>query len=303
MAIIVKPKSFLNNSNNVCLEVDGTSGGWVFGSPRDAYFAFTADVEVNDRPPMPPNLVSGSQWQVGYIQNVLSETIKLKYDNMNPISLSVSTPCLDALPGNAPWVCGRVNNVRHVGQVQGFNSFSYQSPGKPVRFRISMADWPQFLVFNFFGGGSYPRNAGSQVRSVECIRRFRTWIAAREEISPSNLASSYILLYMIDVAFKGTIILEPNGANPLFMAEYRAANIGTNQRTTFAGISVDAKFGIVNKSKFSQPPLFRWEEASQHTQPVIVPPFANEFYPPQLRAQNSSVVPQWLSLTTATRCL
>lgn len=305
MAIIARSGlSFPGSQTSVCLEVDRTSGGWAFGSPQDAHFAFDADVEVNDSAPMPPNLASHrSPWQVGFIQNVVSETLSLRYDNMTPISISVSTPCLDAFPSSVPWICGRVNNVLHFGQVQGVNSFWYQGPGKPVRFRISMADWPRFTVFNFFGGGSYPTSVGNQLRSVECTRHFRTWIAAREESNPPNVASNFILLQMMDFAIKGTITLGPSGANPLFREDYRAAHAGTGrQLPAFANLDVRVQYGAIVRGRFAEQRL-RWGPPSQRVQPVVIPPLANEFYPAQRHAQNSRVSPQLLSLTTITRCL
>jgi len=304
MAINAESEVTLPDQRGVCLDVDRSAVGWAFGSPQDAHFAFGANIEVDDRPPMPPNLASHrSPWQVGFVQNVVSEALNLRYDNMALISAPVTIPCLDASPASTPWFCGRINGVLHFGQVQGVNSFWYQGPGKPVRFRISMADWPRFAVFNFFGGGSYPTSAGRQIRSVECTRHYRTWIAAREEMSPPNLAASYILLQMIDFAIKVTITLGPNGANPLFKDEYRAAHAGTNQQLpAFANLNVDAEYGALVRGSFVRRSL-SWGPPSPRIQPVVVPPVANEFYAAQIHAQNGRVSPQSLSLTAVTRCL
>lgn len=222
---------------------------------------------------------------------------------MAPVSLSISRPCLDASSHSLPWVYGREENVLNFGTVQGVNSFWFQGPGKPVNFQISMVDWPKFTVFNFFGGGSAPAVNSHQIRSVECIRRFRTWIAAREEMSPANVVSSYTLLQMIDFSIKVTITLSAPGANPLFRTEFRGIVAGTSQPLPpFATLDVAAEYGTGVGSGFAQRDL-RWGPPPANIQPVVVGPLANDFYPPQIHAQNPNVSPQFISLTSAVRCL
>jgi hypothetical protein len=166
-----------------------------------------------------------------------------------------------------------------------------------------MADWPRFVVYNFFGGGSYPRNAGNQVRSIENIAHFRTWIAAREQMSPPNVASSYILLQMIDFAIRVTITLSPNGANPLFRDEYRAALAGTGAPLpAFASLDVTADYGRLVNNRFAARNI-GWGPVHSGMVPVVIPPMANDLYPSQMHSQNSNVAPQSLSLMTTTRCL
>ncbi len=304
MSISATSSVTLPSGQSVCLDIDTSAGGWAFGSPQDAYVYFAAGVEVNDQAPMPPGLATRrSPWQVGFIQNVVSETLIVTYDGVAPIRLSVSTPCLDASPSGAPWFCGRVSDVLHFGQIQGVNSFWYQGTGKPVAFTISMADWPRFTVYNFLGGGCFPASAGAQIRSVECTRVFRTWIAAREETSPRNLASSYLLVQMTEFAIRVTTTLDVGGANPLFRNEYRAALAGTGRPLPpFAGLDVAAEYGGLAGGGFVQRSI-SWGPPAPGIRPVIVPPLANELYPQQLNAQNHSVSPQSLSLMTVTRCL
>lgn len=286
-----------------CLLVDTSAGSWAFGSPDDAHFYFAADVLVNDAQPMPPNLASGrSPWEVGFIQNIVSETVSATFDGNPPITTSVTTACLDAMSTSSPWIFGTVNNILHYNRLQGVNSFWYRR-NHPLRFRISMADWPRFTVFNFFGGGSYPRSRGGQIRSAVCTRQFRTWIAAREQTSPANLASSYVLLQMIEFAIRATITMSATGANPLFDREVRAAHAGTNaQLPAFGTLDVAADYGNLVDGSFVAGAL-RWGAPAAGIQPVVVPPFANNFYPAQNHSVNGNIGPDSISITSVRRCL
>ncbi|HEX2255948.1 MAG TPA: hypothetical protein VHG92_04450 [Afifellaceae bacterium] len=307
MAITASPPSIRlpQRRTRTCLAVDRSAAGWAFGSPDNAFFYFVSDVVVDDSPPMPSGLVSRrSRWQVGFIQNVVTETMILRYDDVAPIpTLSVSTPCLDALPDPAtlPWYCGTFNHPQR-GRIQAVNSFWYQGSDKPIRFRISMVDWPRFTVYNFYGGG-IPTNNSRQIRLVECTRHFRTWIAAREEVSPGHDVRSYHLLHMIDFAVKVTMTVGPTGANPLFEHEYHAANpMPGAQHPDFGVFDSDVQYGSIVRGQFHQGSI-GWGPPAPQINPVVIRPLANQWYQAQIQAQNSRVAPQWLSPTSVTRCL
>jgi hypothetical protein len=212
---------------------------------------------------------------------------------------------LDAFPATQPWYCGLERNILHFNQVQGVSSVSFAGSATPVqRASISMADWPRFAVYNFYNGGSYPASAGQQIRSVESVRHFRTWIAARQQARPADQVSNYIFLSMIDFAIKTTITLDASGSNPLFANEYRAAHLGTGRPLPGFGIlDVAVDYGVLTRRRGFQRGQIRWDPYSSRNQPVLAPPLANDDYPAQLNAQNGSVGPSSLSLSTRTRCL
>jgi hypothetical protein len=300
---LVSSSITLPSSSSVCLAVDTSTGGWAFGSPEDAHFFFEAEIEFTGDASPPPSVATGSEWQVGFIQNVVSEIMNLTYDGMAPISLAERQRCLDASPSSQPWIHGAVRDVLHYGNVRGFDSVLFS--GRPVRVRIAMADWPRFAVYNFFGGGSLSTSHGAQIRSIENTRHFQTWIAARNATSPANMVSSYTLLGMVDFAIQTRITLGTGGPNPLFRREYEAAQAGTSGPSpAFTTLDVHVEYGAMvgRTNQFAEGEL-AWGPPPSGDQPVVVPPLANDHYPAQSHQRNDQVAPRSLSLMTVRRCV
>lgn len=171
--------------------------------------AVTVSLGAGGFPADPP---TPEPWQIGYIQNVLSERITARYDSGEEESFSHGALLDAARPGSQTWIYSKgfaVTNPSGV-ELRGFADFIYGGGQGPANLRLAMEDSPFHSYYNVYGGGA----GGDQLRQLTDTIRFGLWIAAKRAPDPPNVVSSYKVLARAEFAFITTLTI--TGHNSLF---------------------------------------------------------------------------------------
>jgi hypothetical protein len=135
---------------------------------------------------------SGETWQVGFIQNVVSDDTILGYESGRPVHPPMHRgQLLDALrPGTQAWLTNQPSvTIHHPGNrtetVRGWGTIV--AGASAATLELNMQDFPRDRLCEF-------RNCGPRGNPLAEYRRgvaFQAWLAARRQTDPESVASSY----------------------------------------------------------------------------------------------------------------
>ncbi len=234
-------------------------GGWRLG----------VTIRYERRFPLPPEPSANQEWQVGFIQNVISVDCTCRYDSGRVVHINNRTPRLDAeRPGTQAWI-HRYALSRVAGQPvhpwapvnYGGGSAALVGSPQTTSVDLSMQDYPHTQYFNFFRGG----NRGDQLREVVDAIRFKVWLAARIATFAPQAANSYHVIAVTN-EFELTYRLTIAGVNADFGYQARAAAMAGGPSSIITPPSVRCDISAIN-----------WTQASHSTpRPIVSGATANE---------------------------
>lgn len=193
-------------------------GGWQLGT----------EVRYDRRFPLPQDPPTNEEWQVGFIQNVLSENCTCRYASGSTVPVIHRTPILDAeRPGTQAWMyqyaitrpTGESVSIHPWAPINfGAGQVSLVGNSGMTSIRLSTRDYPKSQYFNFFRGVYN----GDQLREVRHTIQFRAWLAAKRATARADDPRSYSLIALTN-AFTLSYELDVPGLIPAFAAASRGA--------------------------------------------------------------------------------
>jgi len=142
-----------------------------------------AEVQISKNNVLPP---TRQQWKVGFVQNLLSDTLSYKFKGSSAKTITLNKKLLDQKPKfNEPWQSPEQHPTEGVTR---FDTFDIGIGD--ITISLSTTDVPCKLYHNYKGGD---RNLG-QLEWVKNSMSFGLWVLARPVNAPAQELNSYIIV-------------------------------------------------------------------------------------------------------------